>query len=54
MKTDEALKFLINKALQYGYTEQMIAPFVFELRERLSMMETTDEDDLIKLFDEIF
>lgn len=54
MKTDQALRYLINKALEFGYTEQMITPFVFELRERLSMMEDTSQEECDKLFDEIF
>lgn len=54
MNTKESLNYLIQKALDFGYTEQMITPFIFELKERLNSMPETDEEDLNKLFDEIF
>ena len=54
MTTQESLKYLIDKALKYGYTERQIKCFEWELKERLNSMEETDEEDILKLFDEIF
>ena len=54
MKTNDALLYVIGEAQQLGYTNSQIAAFSFEIRERLSEMETTDKDDLDKLVEELF
>lgn len=54
MTTDQALTFLIAKALDHGYTLDEVKCFQFELRERLNNMAETDEDDILKLWEEIF
>lgn len=53
MKIDEAFEYIINRALDFGYTPKMIECFAFEIRERLSMMEC-DKDQLDELFEELF
>lgn len=54
MKTDEALSYLIAKALDSGYDMYAVNCFRFELRERLNEMPDTDKDTLDELFEEIF
>ena len=54
MKTDEALSYLIVKALDCGYDMNQINCFRFELRERLNDMPVTDQEELDQLFEELF
>lgn len=53
MKTDDAVTYLVARALDSGYTPSQIAGFRAELRERLSMMEC-DQEQLDELFLELF
>ncbi len=54
MTTQKALSFLINKALELGYDEIQINPYIFELKEKIEQLEDWDEESLNTLFDEIF
>lgn len=54
MTTQKALSFLINKALELGYDENQINPFIFEIKEKIEQLEDWDEESLEELFNEIF
>ncbi len=54
MTTQKALSFLINKALELGYDEKQLNPFIFEIKEKIEQLEDWDEESLEALFDEIF
>jgi len=54
MTTEKALSFLINKALELGYDEIQINPYVSELKEKVEQLEDWDEESLMELFNEIF
>ncbi len=54
MTTQKALSFLINKALELGYDEIQINPYVSELKEKIEQLEDWDEESLEELFNQIF
>ena len=54
MTTQESMKYLIDKALKYGYTERQIAAFAFEVQEKIAEMPITDQEELDQLFEELF
>lgn len=54
MKTNECLAYLVNKALEEGYCESQLSPFVFELKERIEQLEDWDVETLDELYDELF
>lgn len=54
MTTQESLKYLIDKALKYGYTERQIAAFAYEVQEKIAEIPVTDKEELDELFDQIF
>lgn len=54
MKTNDALQYLINRALEEGYCESQISPFIFEIKERIEQLEDWDTESLDNLYWEIF
>ena len=54
MTTQESLKYLIDKALKYGYTERQIAAFAYEVQEKIAEMPITDQEELDQLFEGLF
>lgn len=54
MTTQQSLQYLINRALEEGYCESQISPFVLELKERIEQLEDWDVETLDELYWEIF
>ena len=54
MKTDDAVAYLVARALDSGYTPEMVAGFRAELRERVSEMKVCDKEELDEIFDQWF
>ena len=54
MTVQQSLDYLIDRALDSGYTPDSIKCFKEELRERLNEMPVTDNEELDELFDQIF
>lgn len=54
MTTQQSLQYLINRALELGYCESQISPFVFEIKERIEQLEDWDMESLNELFNQIF
>jgi len=54
MKTEDAMDYLVARALDSGYTPSQISEFRAELHERISEMEVCDKEELDELFDQWF
>lgn len=54
MTTQQSLQYLINRALEEGYCENQISPFVLELKERIEQLEDWDVETLNNLYEELF
>ena len=54
MKTEDAMAYLVARALDSGYTPSQISGFRVELRERVSEMEVCDKEELDELFEILF
>lgn len=54
MTTTQSLQYLIQKALEEGYYESQISPFIFEIKERIEKLEDWDTESLDNLYWEIF
>ena len=51
MKTDDAMAYLVARALDSGYTPSQISGFRAELREKISEMEVCDKEELDEIFE---
>lgn len=54
MKIDEAIMYIVEKALSYGYDEAQLKSVIPDLREMLYQLPTTDKDDVDLLCEELF
>ena len=54
MNTKEAVTYLVEKALRFGYNKYQISPFLYEIQEQVEELDDWDEYTLDELFDKIF
>jgi hypothetical protein len=54
MKVDDAIKYIVEKALAQGYDEAQLRTVIPDLREMLYQLPTTDQDDVDLLCEELF
>lgn len=54
MTLNEAIIYVVDKALVLGYSEHQIKMLVPDLRELLYSMPTTDKDDVDALIENLF
>ncbi len=54
MKTEDAVNYLVARALDSGYTPDQISGFRAELREKVNEMEVCDKEELDEIFETLF
>ena len=54
MKLEQAMEYLVNKALDIGYTKHQISTFAWEVKELIGDMEDCSVENLDIIFNQLF